>query len=362
MDPAGKHVVIACQRHLGAAHGPTFGDDVEVVGVACSGMIHANTIGALTNAGATRVQVVGCAPDDCAYGIGNTILDERLRGDRAPHISRKYAGVAAEDWVAPGGLVEAIAHPNEHPDVGNPQQPNVRRWIGAVAVVIVSIAAVALATRAPYRGDDGRAGVLVVVDHTPGFTLEGQTGPTGRLGDDVAVVTRADGAEVARDQLPTSGDTAVGVAEVDLDPGEYDLDVSLLEGDSETRIFGGIVTLDDGNRLVVNAVDVPPPPGVEEGRRVFTDQQLGSCDVCHSTRPGDDGVGPSLAGIADRATTRVPGLDADGYLRQSILDPDAFIVEGFRAGQMLDIYEERLSPEQLDALIEYLLSLPGGGA
>lgn len=359
IDPAGKHVVLACSRHLAAAHAPSFDEDVEVVEVACSGMIHANTVGALTTAGATRVQVVGCAPGDCAYGIGNTVLDERLHGERAPHVPRRFADVAAEDWVAPGGLIDAIAHPNEHPDVAV-SKPSGRRWIGATVLVVASMVAVALATRAPYRADDDRAGVLVIVDHTPGFTLEGQAAPSGRLGDDVVVVTRADGEEIARRRLPTSGDTAVGVAEAELEPGEYELDVSLLEGDGSTVIFAGVVTLDGGNRLVVNAVDVPPPPGVDEGRDVFVSRDLGSCDVCHSTRPGDDGVGPSLAGVGERAATRVEGLDAEAYLRESILDPDAYIVEGFRAGQMLDIYDERLSAEQLDALIEYLLSLPGG--
>jgi mono/diheme cytochrome c family protein len=88
---------------------------------------------------------------------------------------------------------------------------------------------------------------------------------------------------------------------------------------------------------------------------VFTTRSIGSCGICHSTDPGDDDVGPSLAGVAERAADR--GLDAAAYLRESITDPDAYVVEGYREGQMLPIYEERLSPDQIDALVEYLLSL-----
>ena len=60
---------------------------------------------------------------------------------------------------------------------------------------------------------------------------------------------------------------------------------------------------------------------------------------------------------AIRAETRVPGLTAEEYLYESIVDPDAYVVDGFRAGQMLPIYEDRLSPDQIDALVTYLLTL-----
>lgn len=359
IDPAGRHVVLACSRHLDAAGRPPFGDDVAVVEVACSGMIHANAVGSLTLAGATQVQVVGCAPGDCAYGLGNTILDERLRGERNPHVPRRWAGVATEDWVAPGELVGAVAHPNRHPEVDDSHWLSGRRAVGAVAVVLASILAVAFATKAPYGGVHDSAGVLVIVDHTPGFQLEGQPEASGSAGDRVEVVTRLEGAEIDRSAVPTSGPTAIGIVEVEVDAGDRELAVSLAEGGEETLVYEATVSLEPAQRLVVSAVDVPPPPGVDDGREIFAGR-LAACDVCHSTTPGDDGVGPSLAGIGDRAADRVPGLDAEAYLRQSILDPDAYVVDGFRSGQMLDVYEERLGPEQIDALIDYLLTLRGG--
>lgn len=76
-------------------------------------------------------------------------------------------------------------------------------------------------------------------------------------------------------------------------------------------------------------------------------------------RPGRVLVGPSLAGIGTVAGDRVPGLSAAEYLRQSILEPDAFIVEGFRSGQMLPIYDEQLSSEEIDSLVEFMLTLEG---
>jgi ferredoxin len=363
IEPEGRHVVLACSRHLDAAGRPDLGADVAVVEVACSGMIHANAVGSLMQAGAADVHVVGCAPGDCAYGIGNSILDERLSGDRSPHVPRRWAGVATEDWVAPGELIDAVARPNAHPEVDATRWIADRRTVGAVAVVVASVLAVAFATQAPYRGAGDEAGVLVIVDHTPGFQLEGQAGPTGNPGDRVEVVVRVDGVEVERRGVPVSGPTAIGVVDVEVEPGTRPISVSLAERSAETGseavVFDGTVSLRETQRLVVSAVDVAPPAGVEEGRALFAGR-LAACDVCHSTDPGDDGVGPSLAGIGDLAETRIPGMDAETYLRESILDPDAYIVEGYRSGQMLDIYEGRLSAEQIDALIEYLLSLRGG--
>ena len=84
------------------------------------------------------------------------------------------------------------------------------------------------------------------------------------------------------------------------------------------------------------------------------------CQICHSLEPGRQLVGPSLAGIASTARSRVPGQSAEEYLRQSIIEPDAYVVEGYRSGQMLPIYEEQLSADEIEALVQFLLTLEGG--
>lgn len=93
-----------------------------------------------------------------------------------------------------------------------------------------------------------------------------------------------------------------------------------------------------------------------QGREVFTSRAAG-CTVCHSVLEGDDGVGPSLHGVASVAAERIPGVDAEFYLRQSVLLPYQYVVDGWPAGQMLPIYRERLTEQELDALIAYLLTL-----
>lgn len=100
-----------------------------------------------------------------------------------------------------------------------------------------------------------------------------------------------------------------------------------------------------------------PPPTSTDGRELFGLRALGGspgCVTCHSLTPEYVLVGPSLAGVADRAGGRVDGMDADAYLNQSIVDPSAHIVETFDGPKMPDNYGDILSEEQVSALVAYL--------
>jgi mono/diheme cytochrome c family protein len=53
----------------------------------------------------------------------------------------------------------------------------------------------------------------------------------------------------------------------------------------------------------------------------------------------------------------VSGQSAEAYLRESIVDPDAYVVEGFTPGIMPSNYRTQLSDEQITDLVVYLMSL-----
>ncbi len=97
---------------------------------------------------------------------------------------------------------------------------------------------------------------------------------------------------------------------------------------------------------------------VAMGKELFNQNPLGSnagCVTCHSVEEGVQLVGPSLAGIATRGAERVSGMSAEDYIRQSITDPTAYTVEGFPEG-LMPAYSD-LTPEQIDALVAYLMTL-----
>jgi mono/diheme cytochrome c family protein len=96
------------------------------------------------------------------------------------------------------------------------------------------------------------------------------------------------------------------------------------------------------------------------GEDLFNQTVIGSqpgCVTCHSLTPDQVLVGPSMAGIAGRAASRVSGQSAEEYLRESIANTNAFVVDGFSEGVMPAALADELSDQQLADLVAYLLTL-----
>jgi len=104
------------------------------------------------------------------------------------------------------------------------------------------------------------------------------------------------------------------------------------------------------------------------GEAIFRQSPPG-CSACHSTAQRVQLVGPSLAGIAQRAeqTLHDPAYhgkatSAEGYVRESILEPSSFVVAGptfSAAGHsfMPDNFARTLKANEVDDLVAYLMSL-----
>jgi cytochrome c oxidase subunit 2 len=90
------------------------------------------------------------------------------------------------------------------------------------------------------------------------------------------------------------------------------------------------------------------------GRALY--QRYG-CNACHVL--GDANatgqVGPGLDGIGTRAAGIVPGQSAEDYLREAIVDPNVHIVGGYQPNVMPQDYDARMSDQELEAMVQYLL-------
>jgi cytochrome c551/c552 len=96
------------------------------------------------------------------------------------------------------------------------------------------------------------------------------------------------------------------------------------------------------------------------GEELFNATVLGNragCVTCHSLEPDVRLVGPSMAGIGSRAANTVDGMDAETYLRQSIVEPNAHLVDGFDDDVMPGDYVLNLTDAQIDALVDYMEGL-----
>lgn len=89
-----------------------------------------------------------------------------------------------------------------------------------------------------------------------------------------------------------------------------------------------------------------------QGKQVY----VSNCAGCHALEPDTIVIGPSLAGVGTRAETRMDGYDARAYIETSILNPSAYIVEGFN-DVMPKNFAKDLTSADFDALVTFLLTL-----
>lgn len=86
----------------------------------------------------------------------------------------------------------------------------------------------------------------------------------------------------------------------------------------------------------------------------------GGCLICHTDSETGNERGPDLRQAAGKAASRKPGTDAEAYLIESLVSPDAFLVPGY-PGMMPSALEPpaNLSMAEAKAIVAYLQSLGG---
>jgi mono/diheme cytochrome c family protein len=115
------------------------------------------------------------------------------------------------------------------------------------------------------------------------------------------------------------------------------------------------------DEVVIEALATPTPSPEEandpvaRGQRVYLDKGCGGCHTVEGLSAGT--VGPNQTRIGSVAETRIPGMSAEDYIHESILDPSAYVVEGYPDGVMPKNYNELLETEQISDLVAFLLSL-----
>jgi mono/diheme cytochrome c family protein len=89
--------------------------------------------------------------------------------------------------------------------------------------------------------------------------------------------------------------------------------------------------------------------GATTGEQIFT---AAGCGGCHTfSKAGTNAnIGPSLNDLASAAG----GASPEEFVRESILNPDAQVAQGFQPGVM-PAFEGKLNDKQLQALVQYLL-------
>jgi cytochrome c2 len=108
--------------------------------------------------------------------------------------------------------------------------------------------------------------------------------------------------------------------------------------------------------LPAEILDLMPAADAANGQALSVSN---GCIACHSLEKDVRVVGPSWYSVGTTAGERVAGESAGLYLYTSIVDPNAYINEGYISGLMPLTYKDVLSNEQMADVIAYLLSLQG---
>jgi cytochrome c553 len=112
-----------------------------------------------------------------------------------------------------------------------------------------------------------------------------------------------------------------------------------------------------------NKPDGPVKGDPEAGKKLYESKTLGKnsaegCVSCHNydESKGKNDKAPYTAGTATRAETRVAGMTAEEYITESILNPNAYVVENYKAGDMYQKWKDELNKQQVADLVAYLLT------
>ena len=102
-----------------------------------------------------------------------------------------------------------------------------------------------------------------------------------------------------------------------------------------------------------------PPAGGDLAAQGMTIAQNQGCLGCHST-DGSRLVGPTWQGVYGSQEPLTDGTTVtvdDEYIRESIVDPNAKVVQGFQPNIMPQNFGQTLSDSDIEALIAYIKSL-----
>lgn len=369
-----KKVVFACERHVMSGATSLEEEGALVVPLSCTAMVHPNLTAQVLQAGAETVHFLGCPPEDCANREGNLWTQERMLGERLPKLKPAFQGDVMLHWVAPG-TSPTLSRTTET-EKATAYGFRFTGQHGRALLVIALLSTITLAFQfwlgkqnVVLPGSE-QATLSIALVHRSGYPIRDipqPRAPNPSLDHPSRIVLEVDGDMSLDETYPQRGSDPERAAyifnQVTLPAGEHHIRLVLFDGPGEEDsqvLFERTITLLPRQIVNLNYHDVHLQGDPLAGRKLYYEATMGTnagCRICHSLEPGEVGVGPSLAGIATRAATRVPGMSAEEYLRQSILDPDAYVVPGFPKGQMVQNLGEILTDEQIDDLIAFLMTL-----
>jgi sulfur oxidation c-type cytochrome SoxX len=247
--------------------------------------------------------------------------------------------------------------------------PARRRALLAAALLVVTVVAAGCGAGYVSVNADRQNGKTLFVAKCGSCHTLADAGTTGTIGpnlDDAFRQSLLDGMteatvrQVVRDQIAYAIDkTSTGAPGMpkNLVTGQDADDVAAYVATAVAKGGAGGATTTAAPPPTPTPAPKPPSSGgnsaqLAAGKTVFV--QTGGCGACHTLKDaGTTGtVGPDLDNVA--ADAKTAGQATDAYIRQSILDPNAYVVPGFPKGVMPTNFKTTLTATQVDDVVAYI--------
>ena len=366
-------VVFTCERHAMHGVGEHFNDpNVHIVPLTCIAMANPNLAAQALEAGASDVQFIGCPPEDCANREGNVWLNDRVNGERLPKLKPNFIPLVHTAWAAPtnfGSAIKSQVKAEANTFTFMPNASHIRFVIPLLGVMaVVTLAQIWLSNRPVTFFTDDFATLAIQMTHHSGYAIHDITPPVDiepDLTQPIRITLEVDH-QPFFDETYTATDNHINQGarifeQIQLPVGRHHITIKMYDradASYEQILFDDTVNLEPRQSLTINFRDVHLPDP-KMGESIYYETASGvnaGCRICHSLTKGEKIIGPSFYGIADRAGERVPGLTAEEYLHQSIVEPNAFVVPGYPSGQMIQNFGQILTEEQIQDLIAFLMT------
>lgn len=165
---------------------------------------------------------------------------------------------------------------------------------------------------------------------------------------------------------PPADDEAEDMVETEETVEEVDGDVEAVEegeaGDEEGADTAAAEEEDEGSAPAASATPTPTPTPTQVAAAATPPQSFTTCGVCHSVEPGQNMIGPTLAGVVGRRAGSVSGATyspamqganitwTEANLRRYIVDPAAVVPGGTMPAP-------GVSAAEAQAIVNYLKTL-----
>jgi len=367
-------VIFTCERHAMHGVGAHFNaPDTHIIPLTCIAMANPNLAAQTLEAGASDVQFIGCPPEDCANREGNVWLNDRVNGERLPKLKPEFIPRVHTAWAAPtvfGSAIKSQVKAEANAFSFTPNASHIRFILPLLGVMaLVTAFQIWLSDRPTQFFSEDMATVAIQMTHHSGYAVQ-DVAPPPSVEPDLDHPTRITlevNGEMVFDETYTARDNHINQGarifqQIELPVGSHHVLIKMYDRPDESIeqvLFDKTITLEPRQVLTINFRDmhIPDP---RMGEKIYYETAAGvnaGCRICHSLEKDEVIIGPSFYGIASRAGARIPGMTAEEYLRQSIIEPNAFIVSGFPEGQMIQNFGQILNDEQIADLIAFLMTL-----